>query len=87
NAKNAIVGAFFLSGMAGSLETKKAPNSGRWWLYSGNKKAPFLALVWLLAEAGGDVVKQIIFNKLEFSHAKFRFSAIFDRFHDSQIAE
>ena len=81
------MGAFFWAGMAGSLETKKAPKVGAGGFIAETKKAPFLALVWLLAEAGGDVVKQIIFNKLEFSHAKFRFSAIFDRFHDSQIAE
>ncbi|NWJ19440.1 DUF4430 domain-containing protein [Klebsiella pneumoniae] len=31
-----------MAGMTGSLETKKAPNSGRWWMYSGNEKAPIV---------------------------------------------
>lgn len=81
------MGAFFCLEWLDHWKRKKRPIVGAGGFIAETKKAPFLALVWLLAEAGGDMIKQIIFYKLEFCHAKLRFSAIFDRFHDSQIAE
>ena len=71
----------------GDPETEKAPIVGAGGFIAETKKAPFLALVWSLAKTGSDMIKQIIFYKLEFSHAKFRFSAILDRFHNSQITK